>query len=74
MPSRKVMKTPPLRQPACWFPMELIDQFVTGSMSAEAMNAASMAFEKALIERGWRGAVSPSGLWVHRKSYGTHPW
>ncbi len=32
-------------------PKELIDQFVTGPMSAEAVNAASMAFKKALIER-----------------------
>lgn len=32
-------------------PQELIDQFVTGPMSAEAVNAASMAFKKALIER-----------------------
>jgi len=32
-------------------PKELIDQFVTGPMSGEAVNAASMAFKKALIER-----------------------
>ena len=32
-------------------PKELIDQFVTGPMSAEAVNAASLAFKKALIER-----------------------
>jgi putative transposase len=32
-------------------PPELIDQFVNGPMSAEAVNAASMAFKKALIER-----------------------
>jgi len=32
-------------------PKELIDQFVSGPMSAEAVNAASMAFKKALIER-----------------------
>ena len=36
-------------------PKERIDQFVNGPMSAEAVNAASMAFEKALIERA-RGA------------------
>jgi putative transposase len=30
---------------------ELIDQFASGPMSAEAINAASMAFKKALIER-----------------------
>ncbi len=32
-------------------PKELIEQFVKGPMSAEAVNAASMAFKKALIER-----------------------
>jgi len=32
-------------------PKELIDQFVSGPMSGEAVNAASMAFKKALIER-----------------------
>jgi transposase-like protein len=32
-------------------PKELIDQFVTGPMSGDAVDAASMAFKKALIER-----------------------
>lgn len=32
-------------------PKELIDQLVKGPMTAEAVNAASMAFKKALIER-----------------------
>lgn len=32
-------------------PKELIDQFVSGPMSAESVDAASMAFRKALIER-----------------------
>ena len=32
-------------------PTELIDQLVIGPMSGEAVNAASMAFKKALIER-----------------------
>jgi putative transposase len=32
-------------------PKEIIDQFVNGPMTAEAVNAASMAFKKALIER-----------------------
>jgi putative transposase len=45
MPSRKTKaELPPI-------PKELIDQFVTGPMSAEAVQAASMAFKKALIER-----------------------
>ena len=30
---------------------ELLDQFVSGPMTGEAVNAASMAFKKALIER-----------------------
>ena len=32
-------------------PKELLDQFITGPMSGDAVNAASMAFKKALIER-----------------------
>ena len=32
-------------------PSELIDQIVKGPMSADAVNAASKAFKKALIER-----------------------
>jgi putative transposase len=32
-------------------PKELLEQFVTGPMTGEAVNAASMAFKKALIER-----------------------
>ena len=58
-------------------PKELIDQFVTGPMSAEAVNAASMAFKKALIERalgaelshhlGYRpGATKPEDAVNHR--------
>ena len=39
-------------------PKELIDQFVSGPMSAEAVNAASMAFKKALIERALGAALS----------------
>jgi len=39
-------------------PRELIDQFVTGPMSAEAVNAASVAFKKALIERALGGELS----------------
>jgi transposase-like protein len=39
-------------------PKELIDQFVTGPMSAEAANAASMAFTKALIERALGAELS----------------
>jgi len=32
-------------------PKKLLDQFLTGPMTGEAVNAASMAFTKALIER-----------------------
>lgn len=39
-------------------PKELIDQFVKGPMSAEAVNAASMAFKKALIERALGAELS----------------
>ena len=39
-------------------PTELIDQFVTGPMSADAVNAASMAFKKALIERALGAELS----------------
>jgi transposase-like protein len=39
-------------------PKELIDQFVQGPMSAEAVNAASMAFKKALIERALGAELS----------------
>jgi len=39
-------------------PSGLIDQFVTGPMSAEAVNAASRAFEKALIERALGAELS----------------
>jgi len=39
-------------------PQELVDQFVTGPMSAQAVNAASMAFKKALIERALGAELS----------------
>ena len=39
-------------------PKELLDQFVTGPMSAQAVNAASMAFKKALIERAMGAELS----------------
>jgi len=49
MPTRPKKKKPVPALPA--IPKELIDHFVSGPMSAEAVNAASMAFKKALIER-----------------------
>jgi hypothetical protein len=52
MPSRKTTKAAMAAAAALpSIPKELIDQFVTGPMSAEAVKAASMAFKKALIER-----------------------
>ena len=53
MPSKK---KPVQELPA--IPQELIDQFVTGPMSAEAVQAASMAFKKALIERALGAEMS----------------
>jgi transposase-like protein len=49
MPSKT--RKPKAAQTLPTIPKELIDQFVNGPMSAEAVNAASMAFKKALIER-----------------------
>uniref|UniRef100_E1T9S2 Mutator family transposase n=2 Tax=Pseudomonadota TaxID=1224 RepID=E1T9S2_BURSG len=50
MPSKpKAGSAPPPELPA--IPEELIDQIVKGPMTAEAVQAASMAFKKALIER-----------------------
>ena len=38
-------------------PKELLDQFMSGPMTGEAVNAASMAFKKALIERAPKKAI-----------------
>jgi putative transposase len=78
MPSRKTTKAAlaaVAAMPA--IPKELIDQFVTGPMSPQAVEAASLAFKKALIERalgaelshhlGYRvGADKPEGRSNHR--------
>ena len=72
MPSKK--KTPSALPS---IPKELIDQIVDGPMTAEAVNAASIAFKKALIERalgaelshhlGYApGAAKPEGTDNHR--------
>lgn len=50
MPS-KLKKTGNATQVLPTIPKELLDQFVSGPMTADAVNAASMAFKKALIER-----------------------
>ncbi len=49
MPSKTSKKKPAAALPS--IPKELIDQMVSGPMDAAAVNAASMAFKKALIER-----------------------
>jgi transposase-like protein len=78
MPSRKTTKAAAAaaaRMPT--IPKELIDQFVSGPMSAEAVQDISMAFKKALIERalgaelshhlGYRsGENKPEGASNHR--------
>ena len=54
MPSKTKMKNAAIAAKTAALPSipkELIDQFVKGPMTAEAVNAASMAFKKALIER-----------------------
>ncbi len=49
MPSKSSRKKASVELPR--IPKEMSDQFVSGPMTAEAVNAASMAFKKALIER-----------------------
>jgi len=59
MPSRKTTKAAQAaaeRMPQV--PKELIDQFVTGPMTAEAVQDISMAFKKALIERALGAELS----------------
>ena len=59
MPSRKTTKAAlaaAARMPS--IPKEIIDQFVTGPMTATAVNDLSMAFRKALIERALSAELS----------------
>ena len=56
MPSKTSKKKAAAELPS--IPKELIDQLVTGPMTAEAVNAASMAFKKALIERALGAELS----------------
>jgi putative transposase len=59
MPSRKTTKAAEAaaaRMPS--IPKELIDQFVSGPMSAQAVQDISMAFKKALIERALGAELS----------------
>ena len=59
MPSRKTTRAAEAAAAKLpTIPKELIDQFVTGPMSPEAVQAASMAFKKALIERALGAELS----------------
>ena len=54
MPSKTKLKNAAIAAksaPLPKIPNEVIDQFITGPMTGEAVNAASLAFKKALIER-----------------------
>jgi hypothetical protein len=50
-------------------PKELIDQFVSGPMSADTVNAASLAFKKALIERALGAELSRDDSKKHRRPF-----
>jgi hypothetical protein len=56
MPSKTSKKKPVATLPS--IPKDIIDQFVSGPMTAEAVNAALMAFKKALIERALGAELS----------------
>ena len=56
MPIKTIKKDPAAALPS--IPKELIDRFVSGPMSAEAVNAAAMAFKKVLIERALSAELS----------------
>ena len=56
MPSKTRKKKAAAELPR--IPKEVIDQLVSGPMTAEAVNAASMAFKKALIERALGAELS----------------
>lgn len=58
MPSKKTKAAGAAVMALPSIPKEWIDQFVTGPMSAEAVNATSMAFKKALIERALGAELS----------------
>ena len=61
MPSKTKMKNAAIAARSAALakiPKELLDQFVQGPMTAEAIQDASMAFKKALIERALGGELS----------------
>jgi hypothetical protein len=67
MPSKTKMKNAAIAARSAALPSipkELIDLFVTGPMSAEAVNAASLAFKKALMSARW--APSLATTWATR--------
>jgi putative transposase len=61
MPSRTKLKNAAIAERSAALPkipQELLDQFVQGPMTAEAIQDATMALKKALIERALGGAPS----------------
>jgi putative transposase len=58
MPSEKTKKVIAATAALPKIPKELIDQFMSGPMTADAVNAASMAFKKALMERALGAELS----------------
>ena len=59
MPSKKKAVAPAANTaPLPQIPKEVLDQFVKGPMTADAVNAASAAFKKALIERALGAEMS----------------
>jgi transposase-like protein len=61
MPSKTKLKNAAIAERSAalpTIPKELLDQFVQGPMTAEAIQDASMAFKKALIERALGGELS----------------
>ena len=64
MPSKTSKKKQAAALPS--IPKEIIDQFVSGPMTAEAVNAASMAFKKALIERALGAELGHHLGWQRR--------
>jgi len=85
MPSRTKMKNAAIAARSAALPTisnELIDQFVTGPMTGQAVNAATVAFKKALIERALgaelghhlgyaSGAAKPEAATNHRNGKST---
>ena len=85
MPSKTKMKNAAIAARSAALPTisnELIDQFVTGPMTGQAVNAATVAFKKALIERALgaelghhlgyaSGAAKPEAATNHRNGKST---